>query len=124
MEQLEQAGVPVKVELDRALAGHAARIIVEAARAYQAGVIVMGSNSRGDLTSLLLGSEAHKVIHLADRPGRPLTHRVGEIGPTQTQCSSGLGRPTGAGRAPLSRDSQQQTSGAARMPWEWWSAWR
>jgi uncharacterized protein len=45
-----------------------ARHIVEAAREHQAGVIVMGSHGRGDFTALLLGSVAHKVIHLADRP--------------------------------------------------------
>ena len=29
---------------------------------------VMGSRGRGDLAGLILGSTAHKVIHLADRP--------------------------------------------------------
>jgi nucleotide-binding universal stress UspA family protein len=32
------------------------------------GVIVMGSRGRSDLTGLVLGSTAHKVIHLTDRP--------------------------------------------------------
>jgi len=41
---------------------------VDAASAYDAGVIVMGSRGRNDLTGLLLGSTAHKVIHLSDRP--------------------------------------------------------
>ena len=36
--ELEQAGVPVKVELVRAFAGHVAKIIVEAAREHGAGV--------------------------------------------------------------------------------------
>jgi nucleotide-binding universal stress UspA family protein len=66
--ELERAGVPVKVELVRTLAGRVAPIIVEAARECQAGVIVMGSHGRGDLAALLLGSVAHKVVHLADRP--------------------------------------------------------
>jgi nucleotide-binding universal stress UspA family protein len=30
--------------------------------------IIMGSRGRGDLAGLVLGSTAHKVIHLADRP--------------------------------------------------------
>jgi len=67
-KQLELAGVPVKVELSRALVGGVAKAIVEAAQQHQAGVIVMASHGRGDLTALLLGSVAHKVIHLADRP--------------------------------------------------------
>ena len=66
--ELEQAGVPTKLELLRAFAGHVAKIIVEAARDHQAGVIVLGCRGRGDLSALLLGSVAHRVIHLADRP--------------------------------------------------------
>jgi len=38
------------------------------AREHDAGVIVMGSRGRSDLAGLVLGSTAHKVIHLADRP--------------------------------------------------------
>jgi nucleotide-binding universal stress UspA family protein len=45
-----------------------ARLIVAAARDHEAGMIVLSSRGRGDLTALLLGSVAHKVIHLADRP--------------------------------------------------------
>ena len=50
------------------LFGHAAREIIEDAQEHDAGVIVMGSRGRGDLTGLVLGSTTHKVIHLADRP--------------------------------------------------------
>jgi nucleotide-binding universal stress UspA family protein len=50
------------------LFGYAAREIVEDAKALDAGVIIMGSRGRGDLAGLVLGSTAHKVIHLADRP--------------------------------------------------------
>jgi nucleotide-binding universal stress UspA family protein len=67
-QDLEQAGVPTKVELIRTMAGQVAKIIVEVARDHGGGVIVLGSRGRGDLTALLLGSVAHKVIHLADRP--------------------------------------------------------
>jgi nucleotide-binding universal stress UspA family protein len=42
--ELERAGVLVKVELVRTLAGRVAPILVEAARECQAGVIVMGSH--------------------------------------------------------------------------------
>jgi nucleotide-binding universal stress UspA family protein len=67
-EQLELAGVPTKVELIRTLAGQVARLIVAAARYHEAGMTVLGSRGRSNLTALLLGSVAHKVIHLADRP--------------------------------------------------------
>jgi nucleotide-binding universal stress UspA family protein len=66
--ELEQAGISTKLELVRAFAGHVAKIIVETAHEHEAGMIVMGSRGRGDLTALLLGSVAHKVIHLADGP--------------------------------------------------------
>jgi nucleotide-binding universal stress UspA family protein len=42
--------------------------VLAAAREHDADVIVMGSRGRGDLAGLVLGSTAHKVIHLADRP--------------------------------------------------------
>ena len=60
--------MPTEVELIRTLAGHVARLIVAAAGDHEGGMIVLGSRGRGDLTALLLGSVAHKVIHLADRP--------------------------------------------------------
>jgi nucleotide-binding universal stress UspA family protein len=41
---------------------------VDSASEHDAGTIVMGSKGRGDLAGLVLGSTAHKVIHLADRP--------------------------------------------------------
>ena len=67
-KQLELVGVPIKVELIRTLAGHVARLIVAAARDHEAGMIVLGSRGRSNLTALLLGSVAQKVLHLADRP--------------------------------------------------------
>jgi nucleotide-binding universal stress UspA family protein len=66
--ELEGAGVPAKLELVRVFAGQVAKVIVEVARDHGAGVIVLGSRGRGDLSALLLGSVAHQVIHLADQP--------------------------------------------------------
>jgi nucleotide-binding universal stress UspA family protein len=68
VDQLTRAGVKARADIRYALLGHAAREIVASADAHRAGVIVMGSHGRGDLAGLLLGSTAHKVIHLADRP--------------------------------------------------------
>ena len=65
---LTEAGITVHAEVVDALFGHAAREIVDLARQHDASVIVMGSRGRGDLAGLVLGSTAHKVIHLADRP--------------------------------------------------------
>jgi len=44
------------------------RGIIQDAKHHDVSVIVMGSRGRGDLAGLLVGSTAHKVIHLTDRP--------------------------------------------------------
>jgi nucleotide-binding universal stress UspA family protein len=66
--ELTQAGIKAHGVVKETLYGHAAREIVDDAKAHDAGVIIMGSRGRGDLAGLVLGSTAHKVIHLADRP--------------------------------------------------------
>jgi nucleotide-binding universal stress UspA family protein len=66
--KLTAAGVQAHGELRRTLYGYVAREITDSAAEHDAGVIVMGSKGHGDLAGLLLGSTAHKVIHLADRP--------------------------------------------------------
>jgi nucleotide-binding universal stress UspA family protein len=68
VKALVDAGVTAHGEVRSTLFGHAAREIIEDAKVNNADVIVMGSRGRGDLAGLLLGSTAHKVIHLADRP--------------------------------------------------------
>jgi nucleotide-binding universal stress UspA family protein len=67
-EELHDAGVKAHYEVRTTIYGQAGREIVNAARAHDAGVIVMGSRGRGDLAGLVLGSTAHKVIHFSDRP--------------------------------------------------------
>jgi nucleotide-binding universal stress UspA family protein len=67
-KELEAAGVAARVELSHATVGHVAKVVVDAAEKYDAGVIVMGSRGRTDLAALVLGSVAHKVLHLSDRP--------------------------------------------------------
>ena len=65
---LTEAGVKAHGEVRNTIFGFAAREIVSDAIEVDADVIVMGSRGRGDLAGLLLGSTAHKVIHLSDRP--------------------------------------------------------
>jgi nucleotide-binding universal stress UspA family protein len=67
-QELDDAGIKAHYEVRSTIHGQAAREIVAAARAHDAGVIVMGSRGRSDLAGLVLGSTAHKVIHLSDRP--------------------------------------------------------
>jgi len=65
---LRQAGVEAEGEVRDTTFGHAAREIIEDANEHDADIIIMGSRGRSDLAGLVLGSTAHKVIHLADRP--------------------------------------------------------
>jgi nucleotide-binding universal stress UspA family protein len=68
VEDLTKAGITAHGVVKSTIYGYAAREIVEDAKSLDAGVIIMGSRGRGDLAGLVLGSTAHKVIHLADRP--------------------------------------------------------
>lgn len=72
VEQAEHSllstGIRARSEVAADLYSHTAREITGYAKAYDAGVIVIGSRRRGDLTALLGGSTAHKVVHMADRP--------------------------------------------------------
>jgi len=62
------AGVTATASVVEARAGHAAQEIVDAAKADGADVIVMGCRGRSELTALVLGSTAFKVLHATDRP--------------------------------------------------------
>ena len=68
VDKLTAAGVKAHGEVRNTLFGYAGREIVDDAIQHGVDVIVMGSRGRGDLAGLILGSTAHKVIHLADRP--------------------------------------------------------
>ena len=67
VDSLTKAGITAHAVVRDTVFGHAAREIVTEAQERGADVIVMGSRGRGDLAGLVLGSTAHKVIHLADR---------------------------------------------------------
>jgi nucleotide-binding universal stress UspA family protein len=68
VEVLTQAGVKAHGMVKKTVYGYAAREIVAEAIELGCGVIVMGSRGHGDLAGLVIGSTAHKVIHLTDRP--------------------------------------------------------
>jgi nucleotide-binding universal stress UspA family protein len=66
--ELTEAGIKAHGEVKDTVYGHAAREIMQDAKAHDVGAIIMGSRGHTDLAGLVLGSTAHKVIHLADRP--------------------------------------------------------
>jgi nucleotide-binding universal stress UspA family protein len=68
IDMLKQAGIDAEGEVRNTTFGHAAREILADAKERDADVIIMGSRGRGDLAGAVLGSTAHKVIHLTDRP--------------------------------------------------------
>ena len=67
-KMLTDAGVTAHTEVRETTFGKAAKEIVADAKLHDVGVIVMGSRGRGATAGLVLGSTAHKVIHLSDRP--------------------------------------------------------
>ena len=68
MDKLTAAGVKAHGDVRITLFGYAARNIVDDAIEHDANGIVIGSRGRSDLAGFILGSTAHKVIHLTDRP--------------------------------------------------------
>ena len=68
VDALKQAGVDAEGEIRPTTFGHAAREILADAKEHDADVVIMGSRGRSDFAGAILGSTAHKVIHLADRP--------------------------------------------------------
>jgi nucleotide-binding universal stress UspA family protein len=68
VDKLTAAGVKAHGEVRNTLFGYTGREILDDAIQHGVDVIVMGSHGRGDRAGLILGSTAHKVIHLADRP--------------------------------------------------------
>lgn len=68
VDKLTSAGIKAHAEVRNTIYGHAAKEIIADAEEHDVGVIVMGSRGRSDLTGLVLGSTAHKVIHLSGHP--------------------------------------------------------
>ena len=66
--KLTATGISARGSARDVMFGHTAREIIDDAESNDIDIIVMGSRGRGDLAGLLLGSTAHKVIHLTHKP--------------------------------------------------------
>ncbi len=64
--RLEAAGVP-QIQT-RVTPGHPYSVILDAVRGLDISLIVMGTQGRGFLAELFLGSVAHNISRVADRP--------------------------------------------------------
>ncbi|MBI2237321.1 MAG: universal stress protein [Actinobacteria bacterium] len=65
---LEDLGASARSEVVRAPLGQTPRVILDMAKERGAGLIVMGTRGLSDWGRLLMGSVAHKVLHLAECP--------------------------------------------------------
>jgi nucleotide-binding universal stress UspA family protein len=68
VEELKAAGLEADGAVRPSTGGSPAGAILEEAREVGAGLVVLGSRGLSDLGGLLLGSVAHKVIHLSSCP--------------------------------------------------------
>jgi nucleotide-binding universal stress UspA family protein len=65
---LKDVGTNVRGEVVRVALGQTPRAIMDVAKEEGAGLIVMGTRGLSDWGRLLMGSVAHKVVHLAEVP--------------------------------------------------------
>ena len=68
VRELKDMGVSVRGEIVRVPIGQTPRAILDAARDENVSLIVMGTRGLSEWSRLLMGSVAHKVVHLAAIP--------------------------------------------------------
>ena len=75
--QLTEAGISATGEVHRELAVGAGGALIDVAVSHQAGLIVVGTRGRSDVTSMLLGSVAHEAVHKSPLPVLVVPEKTG-----------------------------------------------
>ena len=68
VRDLKDSGTNVRGEVVRVPLGQTPRAILDMAQEEAVGLIVMGTRGLSDWGRLLMGSVAHKIVHLAEVP--------------------------------------------------------
>jgi nucleotide-binding universal stress UspA family protein len=68
VRELKDAGINVRGEIVGVPLGQTSRAILDAARDGNVDLIVLGTRGLSEWSRLLMGSVAHKVVHLAEMP--------------------------------------------------------
>jgi nucleotide-binding universal stress UspA family protein len=68
VRELKDSGASARGEVFRVALGQTPRVILDVAKEEGADLIVMGTRGLSDWGRLLMGSVAHKVMHLAECP--------------------------------------------------------
>jgi nucleotide-binding universal stress UspA family protein len=74
---LTSAGVSATGEVHRELEIGIGGALIDVAISHQAGLLVVGTRGRSDLTSMLLGSVAHEVVHKSTLPVLVVPEKTG-----------------------------------------------
>ena len=67
-KELSDRGIETKVEMAEVVAGGPAHAIVDIADRNDGDLIVTGTRGHGSIAGLMLGSVAHRLLHIAKRP--------------------------------------------------------
>jgi nucleotide-binding universal stress UspA family protein len=67
-KDLVDAGIDAELELHSAMAGGPAHVIAEVAERRNADLVITGTRGHTAATGILLGSVAHRLLHLAHCP--------------------------------------------------------
>ena len=75
--RLGEAGISATGDIHRELEIGIGGALIDVARSYQAGLIVIGTRGRSDIASMLLGSVAHEAVHKSPLPVLVVPEKTG-----------------------------------------------